>query len=59
VTLAACAISWRWAWACTPLARRAKRCALIPLWMFVRMAFNAIDGMLAREFGQASKLGAC
>lgn len=32
--------------------------ALIPLWMFLRMAFNAIDGMLAREFGQQSKLGA-
>jgi CDP-diacylglycerol--glycerol-3-phosphate 3-phosphatidyltransferase len=32
--------------------------ALIPLWMFLRMALNAIDGMLAREFGQQSKLGA-
>jgi CDP-diacylglycerol---glycerol-3-phosphate 3-phosphatidyltransferase len=31
---------------------------LIPLWMLVRMAFNAIDGMLAREFGQQSRLGA-
>jgi CDP-diacylglycerol--glycerol-3-phosphate 3-phosphatidyltransferase len=31
---------------------------LIPLWMFVRMAFNAIDGMLAHEFGQQSRLGA-
>ena len=31
---------------------------LIPAWMFVRMAFNAIDGMLAREFGQKSRLGA-
>lgn len=31
---------------------------LLPLWMFVRMAFNAIDGMLAREFGQKSVLGA-
>ena len=31
---------------------------LIPAWFFLRMAFNAIDGMLAREFGQASKLGA-
>jgi CDP-diacylglycerol---glycerol-3-phosphate 3-phosphatidyltransferase len=31
---------------------------LIPVWMFVRMAFNAIDGMLAREFGQQSRLGA-
>ncbi|MBL8414208.1 MAG: CDP-alcohol phosphatidyltransferase family protein [Propionivibrio sp.] len=31
---------------------------LIPFWMFGRMAFNAIDGMLAREFGQQSRLGA-
>jgi CDP-diacylglycerol--glycerol-3-phosphate 3-phosphatidyltransferase len=31
---------------------------LIPIWMFLRMAFNAIDGMLAREFGQKSRLGA-
>lgn len=32
--------------------------ALIPLWMFLRMALNAIDGMLAREFDQQSTLGA-
>jgi CDP-diacylglycerol--glycerol-3-phosphate 3-phosphatidyltransferase len=32
--------------------------ALIPLWMFLRMALNAVDGMLAREFGQRSRLGA-
>src|SRR5262245_60828569 len=31
---------------------------LIPVWMFLRMALNAIDGMLAREFGQKSVLGA-
>jgi CDP-diacylglycerol---glycerol-3-phosphate 3-phosphatidyltransferase len=31
---------------------------LLPLWLFVRMALNAIDGMLAREFGQKSRLGA-
>lgn len=31
---------------------------LLPLWMFMRMAFNAIDGMLAREFGHKSALGA-
>ncbi|OHV89461.1 CDP-alcohol phosphatidyltransferase family protein [Mesorhizobium sp. ORS 3428] len=30
---------------------------LIPLVLFVRMALNAIDGMLAREHGQASTLG--
>jgi CDP-diacylglycerol--glycerol-3-phosphate 3-phosphatidyltransferase len=32
--------------------------ALIPLWLVARMACNAIDGMLAREFGQQSRLGA-
>lgn len=31
---------------------------LLPIWMFLRMAMNAIDGMLAREFGQKSPLGA-
>jgi CDP-diacylglycerol--glycerol-3-phosphate 3-phosphatidyltransferase len=31
---------------------------LVPVWMFLRMALNAIDGMLAREFGQKSDLGA-
>lgn len=30
---------------------------LLPLWLFIRMALNAADGMLAREFGQQSKLG--
>jgi CDP-diacylglycerol--glycerol-3-phosphate 3-phosphatidyltransferase len=32
--------------------------ALIPLWMGLRMALNAADGMLAREFHQRSRLGA-
>ena len=32
--------------------------ALVPLWMFLRMALTAVDGMLAREHGQKSKLGA-
>lgn len=36
----------RWVW------------ALLPLWLFVRMALNAVDGMLAREHDQASTLGA-
>ncbi len=30
---------------------------LFLLWMPVRMAFNAVDGMLAREYGQASRTG--
>lgn len=58
VTLGACLVSLvlgpglylsdaAWAWF-----------ALIPLWMLLRMAFNAVDGMLAREHGQQSVLGA-
>jgi CDP-diacylglycerol--glycerol-3-phosphate 3-phosphatidyltransferase len=31
---------------------------LLPAWLPLRMAMNAIDGMLAREFGQSSPLGA-
>lgn len=41
---------------CTQGARWAL--LLLPVVLFVRMALNAIDGMLAREFGQKSKLGA-
>ncbi len=32
--------------------------ALVPVWLFLRMALNAVDGMLAREHGQKSVLGA-
>ena len=31
---------------------------LVPAWLFARMALNAIDGMLAREHGMKSRLGA-
>jgi len=31
---------------------------LLPFFLFVRMALNAVDGMLALEYGQKSKLGA-
>lgn len=31
---------------------------LLPFFLFFRMALNAIDGMLAREYGQKSRLGA-
>ena len=56
VTLAACAISI----AIGCLLIRAPRIwfAIFPVWMFLRMALNAVDGMLAREFGQKSALGA-
>lgn len=57
VTLLACAFSVVLGiWLC--LVPRPVLFLWIPLWMFLRMAFNAIDGMLAREFGQKSALGA-
>jgi len=31
---------------------------LLPVWFLLRMALNAADGMLAREFGHKSRLGA-
>ncbi|MBU8544257.1 MULTISPECIES: CDP-alcohol phosphatidyltransferase family protein [Roseomonadaceae] len=31
---------------------------LLPLWLLLRMGLNAVDGMLAREHGQKSRLGA-
>lgn len=39
-------------------AHRLELFLLLPVWFFLRMACNAIDGMLAREFGQTSTLGA-
>ncbi|WP_295853533.1 CDP-alcohol phosphatidyltransferase family protein [uncultured Xylophilus sp.] len=58
VTLAACAVSVAlglWLFFAAPPAAAF---ALVPAWMLLRMAFNAVDGMLAREFGQQSALGA-
>lgn len=58
VTLAAMAVSLVLG-ACLYLNPQATAAfLLLPLWMFLRMAFNAVDGMLAREFGQQSALGA-
>ncbi|MGB5853779.1 MAG: CDP-alcohol phosphatidyltransferase family protein [Oceanisphaera sp.] len=58
VTLAAAAVSLLIAVVIAWQAPRLWLFALIPVWMLLRMALNAIDGMLAREFGQQSKLGA-
>ena len=57
VTVAACAVSVALG---VLLALRPGASALfllLPLWLLLRMALNAIDGMLAREFGQQSRLG--
>lgn len=58
VTLIACAVSvllGLWLYFARPSAIAF---ALIPAWMLLRMALNAVDGMLAREFGHKSPLGA-
>lgn len=57
VTLTACAISVILGLILTTLSGYHWLFILIPIWLFVRMALNAIDGMLAREFNQKSRLG--
>jgi len=57
VTLLACAISVAIGLAIW-LAGDPTLFLLLPVWLFARMALNAVDGMLAREFGQKSDLGA-
>ncbi len=58
VTLAACAVSLALGALLAAMPERHGLFLLVPVWFFLRMAFNAMDGMLAREFGQASALGA-
>lgn len=58
VTLAAAAVSVLLGALLAAFAAHAWLFALLPLWMLLRMALNAIDGLLAREFGQQSVLGA-
>jgi CDP-diacylglycerol--glycerol-3-phosphate 3-phosphatidyltransferase len=58
VTLFACIVSVALGALLCVEHERAALFLLVPAWFFLRMAFNAIDGMLAREFGQASVLGA-
>jgi CDP-diacylglycerol---glycerol-3-phosphate 3-phosphatidyltransferase len=51
--LGSLAMGWAdaFAWAWPPIL------LLLPAWLFVRMALNAIDGMLAREHGMKTRLG--
>lgn len=58
VTLTACAVSVALGLALYATPMPSWGFLLIPLWMFLRMAFNAVDGMLAREHGQQTALGA-
>ncbi len=51
LSLAAGALLFLWPGAALPLL-------LVPVVLFLRMALNAIDGMVAREHGQKSDLGA-
>lgn len=57
VTVFACAISLILGPILTALSAYHWLFILIPIWLFIRMALNAIDGMLAREFNQKSPLG--
>ena len=57
VSLAACAVSLLLGLLLCALADSPRWFWLLPLWFFLRMALNAVDGMLAREFGQQSALG--
>lgn len=59
VTLLACAISLLVGMAvCVAVAlEQTVWLWALPVWFFLRMAFNAIDGMLAREHYQQSALG--
>ena len=58
VTVAACVVSVvLGAWVALQLPDT-RAFLWIPVWMLARMAFNALDGMLAHEFGQQSRLGA-
>jgi CDP-diacylglycerol--glycerol-3-phosphate 3-phosphatidyltransferase len=58
VTVAACAVSVVLGAALISSPGVHALYLLLPVWLFVRMALNAIDGMLAREFGHKSALGA-
>ena len=58
VTLAACALSIAVGAAVWWHAGTAAAFFAVPAWMLMRMALNAADGMLAREFGQKTPLGA-
>ena len=57
VTLIACILSILLGMLLAKFAEVSTLFFLLPIWMFLRMALNAIDGMLAREFNQKTPLG--
>ena len=57
VTVAAAALSGAVGLVCA-MGSHPARWLLLPAVLLVRMGLNAIDGMLAREYGQKSRLGA-
>lgn len=57
VTLAACIVSVLLGALLVKFTNFSALFFLLPIWMFLRMALNAIDGMLAREFNQKTPLG--
>jgi CDP-diacylglycerol--glycerol-3-phosphate 3-phosphatidyltransferase len=58
VTLFACAMSVAVGCLLTVRSADHRLMLILPVFLFVRMALNAVDGMLAREFGQKTDLGA-
>jgi len=58
VTLFACAMSMAAGVVVAAHADSPRWLLILPGLLFVRMALNAVDGMLAREFGQKTDLGA-
>ena len=57
LTLGACAISMGFGLLLTSRPQAQTLFLLLPVLLFFRMALNAMDGMLAREFGQMSEIG--
>ena len=58
VTIATCAASIALGWSLAFQATQRTWLLLLPAFFIIRMALNAIDGILARDFGQKSNLGA-
>lgn len=58
VTVATCLVSVALGIGLASNTERLQWFLLLPVWFLLRMALNAVDGMLAREYAQQSTLGA-